>query len=147
LGGAHEGEAMGYDVHITRKNDWSDPEGPEISLAEWLAVVEADPEMRLDGYAESRLDNGEVFRTEKPGLSVWTAYSQHAQGGNMAWFLYSRGEVIVKNPDEEILGKMWSIGQALSAKVQGDDGEVYDSSGLATHPDADLPGKPWWRFW
>jgi hypothetical protein len=133
---------MGYDVHITRKNDWSDPDGPEISLAEWLAVVEADPEMRLDGFAESRLDNGGVFRSEKLGLSVWTAYSQHGQGGNMAWFLYSHGEVIVKNPDEEILRKMWSIAQALSAKVQGDDSEVYDSSGLASPPDTDSPGKP-----
>jgi hypothetical protein len=47
----------------------------------------------------------------------------------MAWFLYRKGYVTVKNPDEEILRKMWSIAQDLSAKVQGDDGEIYDSSG------------------
>jgi hypothetical protein len=35
----------------------------------------------------------------------------------------------VKNPDTEILQKMWSLAQPLSAKVQGDDGELYDSSG------------------
>jgi hypothetical protein len=64
--------AMGYDLQITRKEDWWDPDGPEISMAEWLALVAADPEMRLDGYAEARLDNGHVFRSEKEGLSVWT---------------------------------------------------------------------------
>jgi hypothetical protein len=138
---------MGYDVHITRKDDWWDPEGPEISLAEWLAVVDADPEMRLDGYAEARLDNGRVLRTEREGLSVWTAWSQHGQSGGMAWFLHSNGCVIVKTPDEEILRKMWSIAQALSAKVQGDAGEIYDSSANATRPDEYLPKKPWWRFW
>ena len=111
---------MGYDVHITRKDDWSDAEGPEISIAEWLAVVEADPEMRLDRFAETR-------------LSVWTAYSQHDESGNKAWFLHHDGRVTVKNPDDEILRKMWSIAQTLSAKVQGDDMEIYDSSARESH--------------
>jgi hypothetical protein len=139
--------AMGYDVHITRRHDWSDPKGAEISLEEWLAFVAADPEMRLDGRAETRLQDGSVFRTEQQGLSVWTAYSLHDDSGNMAWFLYRKGYVTVRNPDEEIIRKMWSIAQALSAKVQGDDSEVYDSSARASHPDTDFAGKPWWRFW
>jgi hypothetical protein len=125
---------MGYDVHITRKDDWSDAEGPEISIAEWLTVVEADPEMRLDRFAETR-------------LSVWTAYSQHDESGNMAWFFYRNGEIVVKNPDEEILCKMWSLAQALSAKVQGDDSEVYDSSAKHSYPDWLWPKRPWWKFW
>jgi hypothetical protein len=120
---------MGYDVHITRKHDWFDEKGPEISLAEWLAFVAADSEMRLDGYAETRMQDGSVFRTVQEGLSVWTTYSQHDESGNKAWFLYRKGYVTVKNPDDEILRKMWSIAQDLSAKVQGDDGEVYDSCG------------------
>jgi hypothetical protein len=40
---------MGCEVRITRKQRWSDEEGPEIPLAEWISVVAADPEMRLDG--------------------------------------------------------------------------------------------------
>jgi hypothetical protein len=46
---------MGYDVHITRRPEWFEDEGPEITLDEWLAVIRDDPEMRLDGYAEAQL--------------------------------------------------------------------------------------------
>jgi len=138
---------MSYNVYITRKHHWADPEGPEISLAEWLAVIDADPEMESDGYAETRPEDGSVFRTEPECLSVWTAYSEHDKSGNAAWFVYSNGCVIVRNPDAEVVRKMWSIAQALSAKVQGDDMEVYDSSAMASHPEKHLAKKSWWRFW
>lgn len=126
---------MGYDLHITRRNDWADPKGPEISLAEWRALVQADPAMRLDAFAEAGLDDGGALRASCDGLSVWTEYSHHDEAANKAWFLYSRGEIRVKNPDDEIIRKMWSVAQALGAKVQGDDGEVYDSSGRESYPD------------
>jgi hypothetical protein len=47
----------------------------------------------------------------------------------MVWFDFRQGNVVVKNPDTEVLRKMWSLAQALSANVQGDDGEGYDASG------------------
>ena len=138
---------MGYDVHITRKQRWSDVNGPNIPLAEWMAVVGADPEMRLDGYAETRVGDGSVLRLENEGLSVWTAYSRHSDNG-MAWFSFNAGDVVVKNPDPEILQKMWSLAQALSAKVQGDDGEFYDASGAQVGMCPQAGGeRPWWRFW
>jgi hypothetical protein len=77
---------MGYNVRITRKQNWSDEEGPEIPLAEWIAVVAADPEMRLDGFAETRVGGGAILRIERDGLSVWTAYSRHRENGTMVWF-------------------------------------------------------------
>jgi hypothetical protein len=120
---------MGYDVHITRKQSWSDDSGPEISLAEWIAVVQADREMRVDGFAEAQVEEGRVLRVENEGLSVWTAYSRHGMDGNMAWFDFRKGNVVAKNPDTEILRKMWSLAQALSAQVQGDEGELYGASG------------------
>jgi prepilin-type processing-associated H-X9-DG protein len=139
---------MGYDVHITRKKEWSDKKGPKISLAEWIALVKADPDMRLDGYAEAELEDGSILRVENEGLSVWTAYSRHGEKGNMAWFDFHRGNVDVKNPDLEILQKMWSLAQALSAKVQGDDGEFYDASGIQLGMPAQVPvTRSWWRFW
>jgi hypothetical protein len=43
-------------------------------------------------------------------------------GSPATWFA-------VKNPDPEILRKMWSLAQRLDAMVQGDEGEQYDASG------------------
>ncbi len=120
---------MGYDVRITRKQDWWDDNGPEIGLAEWIAVVKADREMRLDGFAETSVGDGQTLRIENPGLSVWMSYSGHGKNGNMARFDFRNGDVVVKNPDAEILQKMWSLAQALSARVQGEEGELYGASG------------------
>ena len=140
---------MGYEVHITRKQNWFD-EGPEISLADWLDVVRADPEMRNDGYAEATVEEGSVLGIEDPSMSVWLAYSGHLQGGNMAWIWRSHGNVVTKNPDEEMLRKMALIAQSLSAKVQGDEGEVYGINGqliAEAVPSPHRSPKAWWRFW
>ena len=122
------GEHMGYDIHITRKTNWFEEE-PKIGCDEWQAVVASDDEMRLDGYAEAKVGCGAVLRVESEGLAVWTAYSGHAANGNMAWFDFRGGNVVVKNPNAEILGKMWAIAENLGARVQGDDGELYGPDG------------------
>lgn len=141
---------MGYEVHITRKENWFD-EGPEISVAEWIDVVHADAELRNDGYAEAALGDGSVLRVDDPSLSVWHTYSKHQPDGNMAWLWHSNGNVVAKNPDAEILRKMAQIAQRLSAKVQGDEGEIYGGDGqLVTETTSRSPSKhskPWWRFW
>jgi hypothetical protein len=36
---------MGYDIHITRKANWSDDEGDSITSEEWLAVLDSDSEL------------------------------------------------------------------------------------------------------
>jgi hypothetical protein len=58
--------------------------------------VEQDPELRLDGYADAPLPNGDVFRAIDPSLAVWLAYSKHQPEGNQAWIGYWEGNVIVK---------------------------------------------------
>ena len=122
---------MGYDVYITRKSNWFDKGGPEITLEEWVEYVKADPEMRLDERAQVENDKGQILRIESPGMAVWLAYSGHDIEGNMAWLTHRRGSIVVKNPDEEMLGKMWRIARRLSAKVQGDEGEFYNEKGEA----------------
>ncbi|KWK77448.1 hypothetical protein [Burkholderia ubonensis] len=119
---------MGYDVHITRKANWFADE-PQIDIDEWRTLVASDKEMRLDGYAEAKVGGGAVLRVESEGLAVWVAYSGNAASGNMAWFNFDRGDVVVKNPDAEIFAKMWAIAQKLGARVQGDDGELYGANG------------------
>jgi len=102
---------MGYDLHITRKVLWH-ADGPAISLDEWKALVMNDPEMR--------------FGTESEG--IWTSYSK--DGRRIAGFhLSPTGNIVVKNPDQEIRIKMYQIAQKLGAKVQGDESELYDAKG------------------
>jgi hypothetical protein len=144
-----DGERMGYEVHITRKENWFD-EGPEISLTDWLGVVRTDPEMRHDGFAEASVGNGSVLRVEDPSMAVWLAYPGHLEDGNKAWFWLSNGNVVTKNPDEAMLNKMLLIAYQLSAKVQGDEGEIYGANGEVTaeaKPSPHPSRKPWWRFW
>lgn len=120
---------MGYEVHISRKTEWFDDEGPSISLSEWVAYIATDPDMRLDGYAEAAVGGGGVLRVEDEGLAVWTRYSRHGVNGGMAWFYPGAGGIVVKNPDVEILKKMSEIAQALAARVVGDEGEEYGPDG------------------
>src|SRR5262245_15409072 len=112
---------MGYEVHITRKAEWFDHDGPVISLKEWLEYVSSDSEMHADGYAEAKTPDGAVLRVNNPGIAVWTAYAGHLVDGNMAWFCHFRDHISVKHPDVETLQKMHQIAVSLSAKVQGDE--------------------------
>ncbi len=143
---------MGYDIHITRKTNWFEEDQPSISLAEWLSYVQRDPDMRLDGHAEAILGDGSVLRTEDPSLAVWVAHPEHGKRNGHAWLWLSLGNVQAKNPDEPTLRKMWAIAQALQARAQGDDGELYDSVGQVVPRDdqRETPpscAKPWWRLW
>jgi hypothetical protein len=116
---------VGYDIHITRASNWTESESAPIVLDEWLRYVADDPEMRLDNFAEAEVGGGEVLRYENEGLAVWTSYTGRGVSGRMGWFDHSRGRIVVKNPDDEILGKMRRVAAALGANVIGDEGERY----------------------
>ena len=116
---------MGYDFHITRASDWTESESAPIRLDEWKAYATSDPEFRLDNYAQATTPQGETIRLEQDGLAVWTAYSGHGRNGNMAWFYYWNGRVIVTNADDEIREKMKQIAKYFNARVIGDEGEEY----------------------
>ena len=66
---------MGYDVHITRKNDWSDTEGPVITRDEWFEYVGGDASMRLEREAIVSNESGEAFSVQDETLSVWKDWS------------------------------------------------------------------------
>jgi hypothetical protein len=121
---------MGYDVHITRAEEWSRSKEHPITLDEWLAYVDSDAEMRLDGFAEVTTPSAERLRIEARGIAVWTAYSRHSNGAT-AWFSHRSHKVTVTNPDAEVISKMARIAAALGAHVQGDEGERCGPDGRA----------------
>lgn len=102
---------MGYDVHITRSDDWSKNASHAIAADEWLVVVDADPELQLDP------ENG-------PYAAVWTPKT----GRNEGWFDWYEGNVFTTNPSRPAVAKMIALAERLSALVQGDEGEVYETA-------------------
>ena len=101
---------MGYELHITRRKDWS-AAGDDISSGEWLAYAGRDPELSLT--AESG-----------PYFTEWRNPS--AQPGS--WLDWETGTVFTKGADRAMLAKMIQVATALHARVQGDDGEIYTSA-------------------
>jgi hypothetical protein len=104
---------MGYDLHISRAEDWSDNADAPITLGEWTAIATADADLVLDR------ENGEGFYLVR-GLR---------EDGGDAWFDWFDGDVFTKNPDRATLAKMLELADRIDGKVQGDDGELYDSPG------------------
>jgi hypothetical protein len=100
---------MGYDLHITRAEEWADNDRDQITVDEWLKVVEDDPELRLAGY------NGPYF-------ALWRGRSEYPD----PWLDWYHGNVYSKSPDKAIVQKMLQIAEQLGARVQGDDGEFYE---------------------
>jgi hypothetical protein len=141
---------MDYALHITRKKNWDgfgDEYGPDISREEWLALVRADPELRLEGCRELQTPDGQVLRDADASIAVRTRRLRHAQAGDksggMARCRLADGNVVIDNPDRTVRRKMWRIARALAAKVQGDDGEFYDRCGNPTSDAAHTQG--YWR--
>ena len=155
---------MGYNLYITRQKHWADSEASNfITLEEWTSVVNSDPEMRLDNYAETVSNNGETIRIEREGLTVWTGFPDDGIDGNHAWFDFFNGNIVVKNPTDEIIEKMISLASLLKAEVVGDDGgyylwkeerneveeeeikEIAKEETIATSHKKEK--KAWWKFW
>ena len=144
---------MEQEMHITRKENWfdSDPKN-EISMDEWVACVKMDPEMRLDNFSEVTLDNGETFQYANPGTAVWIGY---AENDTKTIFDFLSGNITVKNPTPSAIEKMKHIAFKLGAKLQGDEGEIFETgsiSPLVESPQvsmeetkANVLKKLWWK--
>lgn len=59
----------------------------------------------------------------------------------MAWFDYYDGNIKVKNPDDEIIKKMYQISVTLNAKVQGEECEVYGADGQSNWKELKAEGE------
>ncbi len=142
---------MGYNLYVTRKDEWFDEHGPEIEMDEWVALVEADPLMEMRSEAVVELEGGEQLVAYDPTMAVWLDQA----GDVRMWFYLIEGNVVGKNPRPEALAKMHAISELLDARLLGDEGERYDASGTASYPEFETAqtqraGKhvrPWWKFW
>ncbi len=107
---------MGYDLRITRAIDWSSNRGLEITSAEWMQIVDADPDLISD-----------------PGSGPFAV-----RFAGTRWLDWFEGNVFTTDPDHATVSKMFGIAEQLSGAIQGDDGEFYDSAShwSRSHPPA-----------
>ncbi len=113
---------MGYNIYLTRAADWSQNQDAIIRIDEWRQVASTDSSLNHDPYDEGTFD--------------WSAHPS----GTPVPFHYSDGNVTVKNPDDAILGKALELAHRMRARVQGDDGEIYEKVGAAPRHDAGRSG-------
>ena len=112
---------MGYEVHITRAENWASNYGLEITTQEWFDVVRGDPDLI------PAPENGEYF-------VLWRGTTKYPE----TWFDWSQGNITTKNPDRATLQKMLKIAILLKATVQGDEGETYDEAAVNGFDDSYL---------
>ena len=148
---------MGYELHITRKNDFeNEEEESSITLAEWLEYIQSDEELELTNGYQKNFPNVDTSWNNSPGFCLWKAHPEN-KPSDSAWFDFYRGIISAKYPDEETIRKMISIARVLNGRVHGDDGESYDDGYFDNRSNSisneNLSSshiskrKPWWKFW
>jgi hypothetical protein len=106
---------VGYELHITRAQDWVDSEDAPISPTEWERAARAD----------GRLVDVATLGGDDPSGSafVW----RDELGPSLYWF---EGQVQVKGVrSQQEIGEIAAFGAELDANLVGDDGEHYDETG------------------
>jgi hypothetical protein len=148
---------MGYDLHITRKEHWSDEMRPgvDISLEDWLIYIDQDTQLELSDSYRIKVPGSKTESQVAPGFCLWKMHPSN----DKPYFHFSDGDISTKNPDGDTIQKLLTISEKLNARVQGDDGEIYIrstqgliSGGYDILIDRDESGitpdkKPWWKFW
>lgn len=100
---------MGYDLHITRAENWGESESAPISFEEWMAFAASSQDLLTGGAME----NPYYCLLSESGLATWLRWSDHqvSVGGSGA--------------DESLIAMIVKVAAQLSARVQGDDNEWY----------------------
>lgn len=119
---------MGYEVHITRSDDWPGAAQHPILLDEWVEVVNSDASLQLTDESETV-------------CVIWLDHHDKPQ------FWFTDGQITKKHPDERTLQKMAEIAARLNARVIDDDGAEYgEEQDLETAEDTERMGnRPWWQ--
>ncbi|GAA1758263.1 hypothetical protein GCM10009767_16910 [Kocuria aegyptia] len=118
---------MAYDLHLTRADDWSEGLSRPITTEE---LVDA---CRQVGFT-LRSDGSDAFQLRRiaPGKADVDLMSAHV----------FEGQVTLKPfpPDQDAADRVTLLAAVLEARVQGDDGEVYERA-----PVLRIVRRPFWR--
>lgn len=106
---------VGYDLHITRRAEWSDPgSGPPITRGEFERVVLGDARFRRDDGLG-------------PDYAVLVKKSRGTD--DSPWLCWQDGQILTKSPPRSFIRLAVEIAGKLNARVVGDDDEGYGADG------------------
>lgn len=142
---------MGYDLYITRKDDWSDVDGQDITLDDWMGYVHLDRSLQVDGARAAAVDPRVASGAKEPSHVLWLDWPDREVGLREAWIWLERGNLVATDADLRFRQKLFLIAVGLEARLMGENGEVYNSIG---EPEGKLSRlgaltgkKRWWKFW
>jgi hypothetical protein len=120
---------MGYELHITRAEEWLDSESTPISQDEWLRVA-TDAGLAVMGSLDLE------------GIGPQDIYVASA-AANAPGLHWHEGRIVVSGASEVDISPLLDLARALDAHLVGDDDEQYP---LGTTVQAAVTKREW-RFW
>ncbi|WP_435207201.1 hypothetical protein [Micromonospora sp. bgisy143] len=109
---------MGYELHISRAEEYYDSEERPIALQDWLSYAEGNPALRAGewlGWGEER-------------QSIFEYTCGDGSVVSLTWF---EGGITIKGHfDSDPYREFGAIAGDLRANLQGDDGERYTADGV-----------------
>lgn len=108
---------MGYQLHITRADDWTESNQEEIKKDEWDEYVKEDVELTKTDAVSLTTPFGTL--SMEGDFAIWNGSK------NQVIFEYNYGKVSVNNPDEETIQKIREIAKRINSRVVGAEYEEY----------------------
>ncbi|MFF5181445.1 hypothetical protein ACFY2Q_25735 [Micromonospora sp. NPDC000316] len=109
---------MGYEIHISRADEYCDSEEHPIALEEWLSYAESNPALRAGGWLAWGEDRQPIFEYTCVDGSVVS----------LTWF---EGGIDIKGHfDSDPYREFSALATDLRANLQGDEGERYTADGV-----------------
>lgn len=118
---------VGYDLHLTRADDWPDSELTPVGLDEWVVAARAS-----DALVELESEY-------PPGVPGFLLGDDPVSSPALYW---ADGEVVVRGSDQAHVSSLVALATAIGARVVGDDGEVYGDSSPVLPPPPSPPSGP-----
>ena len=113
---------MGYDVHVFRGEDWTNPE--RVERSDWDRFLASVEGVQLIDHVEATTPTGDVIRLE----GAFLEWSGHSSGQPIPLSVSVGESVTMKNPDDEGIQFLVELAAKLRGRVQGDEGEFYNGT-------------------
>ncbi|WP_433318358.1 hypothetical protein ACQP0U_11955 [Micromonospora sp. CA-269861] len=109
---------MGYEIHISRAEEYYESEGQPITLPEWQSYADGNPALSVGGWLGWDEDRQPIYEyTCADGSPV-----------SLTWF---EGAINIKGHfDGDPYREFGTFAEDLQANLQGDDGERYTANGV-----------------